>query len=176
VKVYQSIVDDPLFERVYDTPTLGTWLRMLLVADAMYPTTAPLGRRNPAINLLIEVGLVIVKPGNRYSMRGMEAERERRSDAGRNAAAVRWQSVRNADPMLVRAEQSRAEQTNGQSPPTFMGYRPKAGPPAERLPGEAFVPRHEGQHPDCAICATLKDAPSIEEQQAASLRGLGIDP
>jgi len=156
-KVYYSIVDDPQFARVYDTPTLATWLRMLLLADAMYPASAPIGRRNPDVKLLIEVGLVVEKSGNRYTMRGLEAERERRSDAARNAAAMRWQSVRNAETMPSRAEQSRVEQGNGQSPPqSFMGWKQKQ---YERLPGEAANPVHDGRHPvTCTVCHPLPRA------------------
>ena len=44
VKVYQSIVDDPMFTRVFDKPVLAQWLRMLLLADATYPASAPMPR------------------------------------------------------------------------------------------------------------------------------------
>lgn len=152
-RVYHSIADDPMFQRIYGTPTLATWLRMLLQADAMYPTSAPIGRRTPDVRLLIAVGLVIEKPGNRYSMRGLEAERERRSNAGRNAAAVRWQSVRNAEVMPRRDETSKEEKSNGQSPTTFLRWEPKK----DRAPGEATVTFHGpgATHPgneQCTVC------------------------
>src|SRR5688572_5920664 len=92
-RVYHEIVDHPRFERVYRNPNaLGTWLQMLLTSDAMYPMTPPMPPRTPTVRLLIDTGLVEERPGNRYSMHGLKAERERRSDAARNAAAVRWQS------------------------------------------------------------------------------------
>jgi hypothetical protein len=150
-RIYHSIVDDPMFERVYDRPVLATWLRMLMAADAMWPNSAPIGRRTPDVRLLIAVGLVIEKPGNRYSMRGLNAERERRSDAGRNAAAVRWQSVRNAEVMPRRDETRQEEKSNGQSPYTpagFLGFRPKP----DRPPGEAISIVHDGTHPGSAKC------------------------
>jgi hypothetical protein len=145
-RVYHSIVDDPKFERVYgNDKALATWLRMLLVADAMYPTSAPMPHRNPTVQLLIDVGLVVEKSGNRYAIKGLQAERERRSASARNAAAVRWQSKGNADAMPRRDEQSKdehtASQANGTSP--FMGWRSKPG-------------THSGQHPDCAVCAPLR--------------------
>jgi hypothetical protein len=153
VKVYQSIVDDPMFAEVFDKPVLAQWLRMLLLADAMYPASAPMPRRTPDVRLLIASGLVEEKPGNRYSMRGLTKEREHRSAVGRNAAAVRWQSERNAMPMPNRAEQSRAEQGNGQSPRTpagFLGY-PKKDTPRE--PGGPVVPIHDGRHgTTCLVC------------------------
>ena len=144
-RVYHGIVDDPRFDRVYDNDAaLAQWLRMLLIADALYPTSAPMPRRNSAVTLLIESGLVEERPGNRYVIHGLEAERERRSASARIGAAVRWDSERNANAML--AEHSKAEQnkSNGaNAPETFMGYRPKAR-------------EHFGQHPDCHICAPLR--------------------
>ena len=142
-RVYHEIVEHPRFERVYNNPTaLGTWLQMLLTADAMYPMPAPMTSRNPTVRLLIEVGLVVERPGNRYSMHGLEAERERRSAVGRNAAAMRWQSERIADPML---DETRREKTsNGANAPkngasSFMGWRGKG--------------LHDGRHgPSCGVC------------------------
>jgi hypothetical protein len=146
-RVYHGIVDDPMFERVFDNDhALATWLRMLLIADAMWPTSAPMTSRNPTVRMLIDCGLIIQRPGNRYSIRGLDAERTRRSDAARNAAAVRWHSGSNAEVMPSKAEQSKAEQSNGANAPkngSFMGFRPKAG-------------SHDGQHDNCAVCAPLR--------------------
>ena len=112
-RVYHSIVDDPMFEKVFDNDrALAQWLRMLLVADAFWPNSAPMTHRNPTVRLLIDVGLVIPRSGNRYTMRGLEAERERRSASARNAAAVRWQSDRNAIAM-PRRDETRIEEKRG---------------------------------------------------------------
>lgn len=140
-RVYQSIVDDPMFERVYDNDhALATWLRMLLIADAMWPTSAPMPSRNPTVRLLIDCGLVIPKPGNRYSMRGLDAERERRSALGRIGAAKRWQSDRNAEPLLD--EQSKEEKSNGAS--AFM----------TSAPGRRDL--HDGRHGrTCSVCVVV---------------------
>jgi hypothetical protein len=146
-RVYHEIMDDPAFERVYSNPSaLGTWLQMLLTADAMYPTSAPMTSRNPTVRLLIEVGLVIEKPGNRYSIRGLEAERERRSAIGRNAAAVRYQRERSATAVPRRDETSKDKPSNGANAPestaVVMGFRPRQPKPGS----------HEGQHPGCIVC------------------------
>lgn len=158
-RVYQSIVDDPMFERVFHNDhALATWLRMLLLADAMHPVSAPMTSRNPTVRLLIDCGLVIEKPANRYSMRGLSAERERRSHAARIAAGVRWHSDGNAESMPRRDETSKEEQTNGQSPPqSFMRY-PTRKSSYERLPGEAVRLVHDGTHRDadkCGVCHPL---------------------
>jgi len=154
-RVYHSIADDPMFEKIYgNDKALATWLRMLLIADAMYPTSAPMTHRNPTVRLLIDCGLVIEKPGNRYTIRGLSAERERRSAIGRNAAAKRWESVSNANAMPRRDETRQDEQVGANAPKngaaSFMGFRQR-----QPRPGA-----HEGQHPGCAVCAPLRPAAS----------------
>jgi hypothetical protein len=109
-RVYHEIVDDPKFRRVYDdNDALATWLRMLLVADAMYPASAPMPSDSPSVVVLLRAGLVQKRPGNRYIVTGLEREREMRSQYGRNAAAVRWHSGSNAS----KAEQSIDKQSKG---------------------------------------------------------------
>ena len=129
-RIYHEIVDDPDFERVYGNRTaLGAWLQMLLTADAMYPASAPMPPRDPTVRLLIASGLVIEKPGNRYSIKGLQAERERRSASSRIGAVKRWENERNANAMPRRDETSKDKTSNGANAPipgTFMGMRPKA--------------------------------------------------
>jgi hypothetical protein len=144
-RIYHQIVDDPDFDRVYGNRTaLGAWLQMLLTADAMYPASAPMPPRDPTVRLLIASGLIIERPGNRYSVKGLQAERERRSATARNAAAVRWHSKGNADAMPRRDETSRDKTSIGANAPTepFMGFRPKSAPGS-----------HDGQHGEtCMVC------------------------
>jgi hypothetical protein len=131
-RVYHELVDDPKFRRVYhDDAALGTWLRMLLVADQMYPNSAPMPDVTPSVELLLRAKLITRRPNNRYVVTGLEREREMRSQYGRNAAAMRWQYGRNAS----KAEQSKAEQEQGiwNSDAT-----------------------HQGQHPDCVVCHPLR--------------------
>lgn len=153
-RVYHEIVEHPRFEKVYRNPNaLGTWLQMLLTADAMYPTSAPMPSRTPTVRLLIDVGLVIERPGNRYSMRGLQDERERRSTPGRIGAAKRWQSERNAEPLLDETRREKKETSNGANAPTespFMGFRQR--PPAS----VADVQRQEREAwSKCVDCGRL---------------------
>jgi len=148
-RVYFEIVGHPRFERVYRNPhALGTWLQMLLTADAMYPMTPAMPPRNPTVRLLIDAGLVEERPANCYSMRGLEAERERRSAIGRNAVAVRWNNERTTNVIPAKTsidEHNKAGSANAQNgapPPTFMGWSGKG--------------LHDGRHPDCAVCAPLR--------------------
>lgn len=137
VKVYQSIVDDPMMAAVYaDDRLLATWLRLLLVADAMYPVSAPLFGKPGAIAALVDAKLITLVSPHRYTIRGLVAERKKRSAYGRNAVEVRWANARNAEALLV--EKSREE---------------KSGSHGERVNGVANVPVHDGRHPDCIVCA-----------------------
>ncbi len=150
-RVYQDLVDDPKFARVYgNDAALAAWLRMLLIADAMWPASAPMPRRNSAVTLLIDSGLIEERPGNRYVIKGLQAERERRASSGRIGAAVRWQSERNATAMPRRDETSIEKTSNGANASKarpngggFMAWKPKPG-------------LHDGSHPDCTVCEPLR--------------------
>ncbi len=125
VRVYYSVVDDERFADVYHNPTrLGTWLQLLLVADAMYPAPAPIPAyiSRSAFRVLVQCGLIELAEHGHYRVHGLASEREMRAQSGRNAAAVRWQSDRNADPMPRRAETSRDEQRRDEQ----RGSRPRA--------------------------------------------------
>ena len=133
VKVYQSIVDDPDMEEVCaDDRLLGTWLRLLMVAHAFYPISAPLPK-GAAVRRLVGLGLVTELPAGRYTIKGLASERAKRSHAGRIGAAVRWQSDGNAEPMLGRGR-GRTEEKRG----------------------DGIAIAHHGQHDDCAVCAPLR--------------------
>ena len=110
-KVYWSITDDPLFADVWlDDRALATWVRMLVDADAMYPRQPKLPPRvTPAMKHLIEVGLVIPTSMGRYTVLGLEKERERRSARGRAAAHARYATGANgrtADAVQAQYERS----------------------------------------------------------------------
>jgi len=97
-RVYWGIVDDPKFSTIYDDDHhLAAWLRMLVVADQSYPTSAqvPANIRRASVKALSEAHLITVT-GRRFRIVGLDAERERRSESARNAAAWRWQSERSA--------------------------------------------------------------------------------
>jgi hypothetical protein len=97
-RVYWGIVDDPKFDTIYDDDRhLAAWLRMLVIADQSYPTSAqvPANIRRASVKALVDARLISVT-GKRYRICGLDAERERRSESARNAAALRWQSERSA--------------------------------------------------------------------------------
>lgn len=97
--------DDRKYVRVYyndlirdypgvwaDNDQLATWLRLLSTADPMWPTPPELPRsvKQRILDKLVASTLVLTLVDHRYRMKGMDAERERRADAGRIAAAKRW--------------------------------------------------------------------------------------
>lgn len=93
VRVYYAVINDPKFEHVFPHDSrLATWLRLLLVADALYPASAPIpqGTKRAALDALIECGLVEPVGSNQFRICGLAAERERRSAAGRAGASGRW--------------------------------------------------------------------------------------
>jgi hypothetical protein len=85
VRVYYAIIDDPRFAEVYARPArLGTWLQLLLGADAIWPASAPLPRvSSEALRTLVDAGIVELVGAGHYRIHGLDAERGRRSEVGR---------------------------------------------------------------------------------------------
>jgi hypothetical protein len=130
---------------------LALLVRLLVAADKFYPEWPTANRRNGAYRSLVEAGLVIEKEGTTgYTIRGLEAERERRSNAARNAAASRW-----GMPSRVEKEKNRGNGIAPEAPTSFIRFPPKA----ERAPGEAALTLHDGTHPgagNCLVCHPVR--------------------
>jgi hypothetical protein len=117
VRVYYSVIDDPKFEHVIDdVAVFGTWVRLLLNADAVWPASADIPRwvKASAIRVLSGAELVDIMPGHRYRIHGLDAERNRRSNAASNAAALRWHRNGNAETMPSQAKPSKDEQSQAE--------------------------------------------------------------
>jgi hypothetical protein len=94
---YPEFIRD--YPHVYaDDAALSAWLRLFVTAEAMWPARAELPRsvKTRTLAKLTAYGL-IETDGRTYSVKGMDAERSRRRDNARTAAAKRWHSDRNAD-------------------------------------------------------------------------------
>ena len=123
---YVRVYDDDL-RRDYpaiwrDDRALSTWLRLLSVADKMWPTPPELPRSaTPAtVAVLVDSGLVELMPDHCYRIRGHDAERIARRNAASNAAASRWSNAdAHADAMPKRV---RVRDEN-ESPPPQVGRR-----------------------------------------------------
>lgn len=82
VRVYFSIIDDPKFAEIYrHEATVGTWLKLLLTADAVWPASCDLPRwvKPGPLTLLTGAGIVDLLPDHRYRIHGLDAERNRRA-------------------------------------------------------------------------------------------------
>ena len=111
-RIYWSVMDDPKFDGIRESVSrFGSWAILLVVAEMAYPVPAFLPTFVPSedAEALDAAGLIELLSGSRFRIVGLAKEREKRSQYGRNAAAVRWQSARNADPLL--AKQSKDEQS-----------------------------------------------------------------
>lgn len=121
-RVYWSVMDDPKFDGIRENPKhFGAWCLLLIVADMAHPAPAfpPPAVPKASMKMLVEAGLVDPLSGGRFRIHGLDAERGRRSDAGRVGGLVSGRSrtvertgnERSQDPRTKSnlAEQSRAE-------------------------------------------------------------------
>lgn len=126
-RIYHRLMSE--YPKVWRSDSqLALLVRLLVAAEKFYPEWPTSNRRNGAYQSLLKAGLVIEKEGtDGYTIRGLEAERERRSHAGRNAAASRWGMPRR-DEQETRQEEHVVADTNasnGTGPQVFMGFKPK---------------------------------------------------
>jgi hypothetical protein len=147
VRIYYSINDDPKFDTIRNHEVrFYTWVRLLMAADAVWPSSADLPRWVKRLPLLalVDAGLVELLPGERFRIKGMNDERGRRAEAARvgGLASGRSRSVERplndrsdtsgTESNLAkqsRAEQSQAKPSNGRADAmdtywTLMGKYP----------------------------------------------------
>lgn len=129
---YWKLVDDQKFEEIFDDDHhYATWGRLLMIADQAWPASAhlPASARKSSVAKLAEVKLIEILPGGRFRMVGTQAEREKRSQQAKDAAAARWgiadgNAASNADSnadasvpgMPSKAKQSSTEQSKAGQP------------------------------------------------------------
>jgi hypothetical protein len=92
-RVYFSIWRDERFVRIReDYALLGVWLDLLMRAEAAWPEDVAIPRRTPpeALAAMVEDGVIDLHPCDTYRVHGLDPERERRSQHGRDAIARRW--------------------------------------------------------------------------------------
>jgi hypothetical protein len=159
---YPEFIRD--YPEVYaDDAAFAAWMRLLVIAEQMWPMPAELPRsvRPRPLRTLIEAELVTVS-GVTFALKGHAAERQRRSDTGRNASAKRWESERNAN-ASANAMPSTSTSTSKAEippPPTSGGRRKDATNPrstgaAPRQNGHA--PRDLGESPRQRVKAEKRD-------------------
>lgn len=115
------------FPQVWDDDkALATWLRLLALADKLWPSPAemPRGVSATAVKVLTGCGLVEHLPRHRFRIRGLDSQRQRRVDAAKNAAAGRWG---NADSNTGSNADGNAPASPKAMPHTDTDARPQSG-------------------------------------------------
>lgn len=90
VRVYYRVLTDAKFTDLSHA-AWGHWVRLLVVADGLYPAPAPLPRwvDDAALTELAAAGIVDLLGSDYFTVHGMKAEREGRSEAATFAADVK---------------------------------------------------------------------------------------
>lgn len=99
-RFYWRFIDE--FPDIYDDkPTFGWWMTLLVMAEGAHPSSPHLPRSIPrkALDKLVEAQLVELGTGDRFRVRGVDAERARRSEAARVGGLARHRSP-NAEQLL----------------------------------------------------------------------------
>jgi hypothetical protein len=126
-------MDDEKFDGIRENVRhFGSWTLLLIVADMAHPAPAfvPASVPKSSLTALATCGLVEILSGGRFRVQGLASERDKRSESARNAAAQRWHSGRNADPMLDETsidktrQASRAQSANGRPRPSSVDRDP----------------------------------------------------
>jgi hypothetical protein len=145
VRVYYNDLIRDYPDVWYDDADLAAFVRLLSTADPMWPTPPELPRtvKARALDALKKAGLVIEYPRHRFGIKGLDAERSKRSDAASNAARNRWgnaerNATRTAEPMPTKDEPSKPEQTRAE-PNARTGNDPWDAPEQEAL---VWLSRH----------------------------------
>jgi hypothetical protein len=134
-RIYHKLADE--FPEVYDGPDLAGYVRLLIAADQAWPTSARWAGyvTRPTLDRLVATGLILVD-GLRYRIKGMDKEREARSESASNAARSRWgnatrnadgNATRNAETMPSRAEPSQTEPSLARGPDAFEVFQQVTG-------------------------------------------------
>lgn len=80
------------YEEIYrNDAALSTWMRLLVIAEQMWPMAGfmPLGVSRRGLKMLVDAGLVTVTDLT-FSIKGQQEERERRQESARQSATLRW--------------------------------------------------------------------------------------
>lgn len=85
-RIYWRFIEE--FPAIFDDKAaFGWWMTLLIGADGAHPSPAPLplGLPKRLLAQLTDAGLVEIGPGNRYRIKGVLAERTRRTANARSA-------------------------------------------------------------------------------------------
>lgn len=160
-----------------DDAAFAAWMRLLVVAEQMWPLPMELPRsvRPRALRVLVGTGLVATD-GTHFALKGLDAERTRRRDSGRKGAAVRWESDGNANAPAnaMPSPSTSKDETSIPPPPAERGRRnegtnPRAVGNAPRQNGSA--PRDVGTSPRQERDARKRGPSSLHQILTAIQKG-----
>lgn len=106
-----------------DDAAFATWMRLLVVAEKAWPLSPELPRsaRIKSVQKLVAAGLVALGPLHTFSLRGHDAERQRRHGIAVAGANARWSADANASAdAMPRRER---DETRRDTPPPPVGRR-----------------------------------------------------
>lgn len=97
VRVYYRVLNDDKFKPL-TAAAWGHWVRLLVIADGMFPASAPLPRwvEDAPLHELVERRIVDLE-GDYFRIHGMEPERSRRADSATFAADVKHHGLPEAE-------------------------------------------------------------------------------
>jgi hypothetical protein len=97
VRVYYRVLADDKFRNL-SSAAWGHWVRLLVIADSMHPSSAPLPRwveRKP-LQELVAARIVDLEGGDYFRIHGMTTERAQRTEAATFAAEVKHHGLAEA--------------------------------------------------------------------------------
>lgn len=132
-RVYYDDLEREFPEVWRDAVLRGDYILMLVAAERAWPASPEVPRlaRPRSVKRLAELELIYPEPPFHYRARGLDKERERRSEAARNAASTRWRNAeRSADSSAVRTadamprrDETRRDDNKPPNPPRGGGRR-----------------------------------------------------
>lgn len=125
-RVYWRVAEDERFTTIFgDDHHFAAWVRLLMLADAMYPTVAPIPAtaRRASVRALADAGLIDLLPGGLYRVHGLKAERDRRGSR-REPDGDRTGPRTEPDGTLARAGVAKPSQDETRQAETRTGRAP----------------------------------------------------
>ena len=150
-RVYYSIKDDTKFDTIReDDHHLATWLRLLMVADALWPASPdlPASARRTSVKALVDAELIDLLPGRRYRIRGLDAERgaERESAPASLSHTERITTVLRTHPGPDTRTRNRAKPSQAETEPR-PSQRPRDPATASSLSPQSSPESSYRDHP-----------------------------
>lgn len=151
------------FPAIYaDDAAFAAWMRLLTLAEKVWPSRPELPRstRPSPLRKLVDAGLIRIE-GVTYRVRGLDAERLRRSGQAKAAADARWTAAGNADSNAASNADSNAETM----PSTRKSTSTPPSPP-HRVGGR----RKDGTNPRAVAAEMTRRAEQAEAERKAKRR------